>query len=92
MKYIEWDDEKNELLKRERGIGFEDVLTAINDNGLLVTIENPNKIRYPDQKIYIVAINNYAYMVPFVEDDKKRFLKTIIPSRKMTKKYILKEK
>lgn len=90
MKYFDWDKTKNEWLKEERGIGFEDVMDAINDRRELDRIDHPNKKRYPNQKQIIVNIDNYAYLVPFVEDEKKIFLKTIIPSRKMTKKYLIK--
>ena len=90
MKYFDWNEEKNELLKMERDVCFEDVLIAIDSGGLLDIIKHPKKERYQKQKIFIVNINNYAYLVPFVEDNKKIFLKTIIPSRKATKKYIVK--
>jgi len=90
MKYYEWNDEKNGKLKMERDIGFEECLIAINEGEILDIIENKNK--YPNQKIFILQINSYAYLIPFVEDDEKIFLKTIIPSRKATKKYILKAK
>ena len=86
MKYFDWDEEKNRKLKEERGIGFEDVLIAIDEGRLLVTLDHPKK---PNQKIYIVNVENYAYMVPFVEDEEKYFLKTVYPSRKMTKKYLI---
>jgi len=90
MKYFDWNEEKNKLLKIERDICFEDVLIAFDSGGLLDIVENKKKKKYPKQKIFIVNINNYAYLVPFVEDNKKIFLKTIIPSRKATKKYIIK--
>ena len=89
MKYFDWDREKNEKLKEERGISFEEVVIALNEGRLLKTLGHPNRKKYTNQKMYIVNINNYAYMVPFVEDEEKRFLKTIIPSRKATKKYII---
>lgn len=91
MKYFDWDEEKNAKLKREREISFEEVVDAIEDNRVLDRIGHPNQNRYPDQKIMIVRINDYAYLVPFVEDEEKIFFKTIIPSRKMTKKYLIKE-
>ena len=91
MKFFDWNKEKNELLKIERGISFEAVLLAIESKQILDIIEHPNKKCYPNQKIFIVNINNYAYLVPFVEDKGKIFLKTIIPSRKATKKYIIKK-
>ena len=90
MKYFDWNEDKNRLLKIEREISFEEVLIAIESGNLLDTIEHPKRGKYPNQKIFVVNINNYAYLVPFVEDEKKIFLKTIIPSRKATKKYIIK--
>jgi uncharacterized DUF497 family protein len=91
VKYFDWDKAKNQDLKAERDIGFEDIVNAIDNGQLLKTLDHPNQSRYPGQKIYIVNINDYAYVVPFVEDEKKRFLKTIFPSRKMTEKYLIKE-
>ena len=90
MKYFDWNEEKNKLLKVERDVCFEDVLVAFDSGGLLNIVGNPKKKKYPKQKMFIVNINNYAYLVPFIEDNKKIFLKTIIPSRKATKKYIIK--
>ena len=89
MKYIDWDEKKNEQLKQEREISFEDILNAIEEGNLLDILEHSNKNRYPNQKIFIVTINDCAYLVPFVEDEEKIFLKTIIPSRKATKQYII---
>jgi hypothetical protein len=83
MKYFEWNIEKNEELKVVRDVMFEDVLLSIMHGALLDTVEHPNKKKYPNQKIFIVNVNDYAYLVPFVEEEK-----TIIPSRKMTKKYL----
>ena len=89
MKYFEWNEEKNIWLKAERDLGFEDVIVAIQQDKLLETTENLNKDKYQNQQMYIVEINSYAYLVPFVEDEEKIFLKTIIPSRKATKKYLI---
>jgi len=91
MKYFDWDSQKNAKLKIERDVCFEDVLIAIENGNVLDIVEHPNKKRYPNQKIFIVNINNYAYLVPFAEDEEKVFLKTIIPSRKATKKYIIRK-
>jgi uncharacterized DUF497 family protein len=88
MKPYDWSDEKNEWLRQERGILFEDVVFHLSRGGLLDTIEHPNQSQYPDQRIFIVNIEGYACLVPFVEDDEVLFLKTIIPSRKMTKLYL----
>ncbi len=87
MKYFDWNLGKNEKLIKERDIGFEEILIAITENHLLDIVKHSGK-KYPNQKIFIVQVNNYVYLVPFVEDDEKVFLKTIIPSRKATKKYI----
>ncbi len=54
-------------------------------------VANPGE-KYKNQKIFIVSINDYAYLVPFVEGEKEIFLKTIIPSRKATKTYLRKGK
>lgn len=89
VKYFDWSREKNEILKAERDISFDEVTIAIESGGLLDIIENLNKKRYPNQKIFVVNIGGYVYLIPFVEDDKKYFLKTIFPSRKMTKKYLI---
>lgn len=92
MKYFDWDARKNEQLKSEREISFEDVLVAIEEGRLLDVVVHTNARRYPNQKIFVVAVSEYAYLVPFVEDEEKIFLKTIIPSRKATRKYIIDKK
>lgn len=88
MTEIVYDKVKNEKLKIQRGINFEDIKEAIGHGGLINIINNPNKIRYPNQKIYIVKIDNYIYGVPFIENKNKIFLKTVYPSRKFTKLYL----
>ena len=88
MKCFDWNDEKNKKLKEERGVSFEDVILAIEQGRVFATFEHPNKKKYAAQQIYIVEIADYAFMVPFLEDENGIFLKTIIPSRKMTKLYI----
>ncbi len=88
MKNISWNKEKNIKLKQERGIGFEDVLLQINNGEVLDIIDNPNKQKYPNQRIFILEINEYICYVPFVENENEVFLKTIIPSRKFKKEYL----
>jgi uncharacterized DUF497 family protein len=88
MKTFKWNKDKNETLKQKRGVCFEDVFISIKEGGLLDTVKHPNSKTYPNQFIYIVRIQGYAYMVPFVVEADYIFLKTIIPSRKHTKKYI----
>ena len=87
MKLISWSPEKNRLLKRDRGVSFEDVVFHMMAGDILETIEHPNQERYPGQQIHVVAIEDYVYLVPFVELEEEVFLKTIIPSRKATKTY-----
>lgn len=89
MKYFDWNVEKNEQLQLERNVSFEDILVAINENKLLDILQHPNTKQYPNQKIFVIDINHYAYLVPFVETDTTIFLKTIIPSRKATKDYLI---
>ena len=85
----EFSADKNQLLIKERGIGFENVVAALDSGKLLDAINHHNATKYPNQKIYIVEIDGYAYLVPFVRKDKQTvFLKTIFPSRKLTKKHL----
>jgi hypothetical protein len=88
MKYFSWSEEKNELLKVERQISFEDVVFYIEMGYLLDVLEHPNQKKYKGQKIFVVQIADYVYLVPFIEDDHEIFLKTIIPSRKATRAYL----
>ena len=88
MKQMLWDAEKNAALFRERKVCFEDVLFALERGALLDRLEHPNQSKYPGQYILVVEINEYAYLVPFVETDEYLFLKTIIPSRKATRDYL----
>lgn len=90
MKYFDWNDEKNLWLKTNRGIGFEDIVIEISNGNLLDLLVHPNKEKYPNQKILYVEKDDYVYAVPYVEDQEKVFLKTIIPDRKATKKYLRK--
>jgi uncharacterized DUF497 family protein len=88
VKYFDWSSEKNEELIKEREVSFEEVVFSIMHDGLLDVIDHPNKSKYPNQNIFIVNIDKYVFLVPFVEDDEVIFLKTIVSSRKMTKKYL----
>jgi hypothetical protein len=86
LKSYDWSEEKDIWLKRNRGIGFKEILFYLSEPGhLLDDAANPN---HPTQRIYVLDINSYIYLVPYVEDAKKIFLKTIYPSRKMTKHYL----
>ncbi len=88
VKYFAWDDQKNSRLNVERGIGFEEIVFHIERGDLLDVLEHPNHMKYAGQKIFVVQCDDYVYLVPFVEDDREIFLKTIIPSRKATRQYL----
>ena len=87
MKTYAWSTERNALLQKERGVTFEEVVLNIQLGNEVDVFEHPNQERYPGQKISVVLIEGYAYLVPFVETEGEIFLKTIIPSRKATKHY-----
>ena len=91
MKYFTWDEGKNEKLKTERGVSFEEIVFHIERGDVLDILEHPNRERYEGQRIVVVQREGYAYLVPFVEEDELVVLKTIIPSRKATRKYLGKE-
>ena len=88
MDGFDWDDEKNKLLERTRGLGFEEVIFHMQNGDILDIIGHPNASRYPNQRIIVLNMGGYAYLVPFVEQEGTWFLKTIIPSRKATKEYL----
>ena len=88
MKPFRWSSEKNEILKAERGVSFENMVVAVESGGLLDILPHPNPAKYPGQRILVVACDNYTYLVPFVEDEDAYFLKTVIPSRKATREYL----
>lgn len=88
MKYFAWNAEKNEQLKAERGISFEEVVFHIENGDLLDEVHHPTFDRYRHQRMFVVRIGDYAFLVPFVQAGDEIFLKTIIPNRKATKMYI----
>ncbi len=87
MKTYRWNEEKNEQLKQSRGVSFEDVVLALESGGLLDVLVHPNSRRYPNQKVLVVVVMEYVYLVPHVEKPDHIFLKTVIPSRKATRDY-----
>ena len=88
MKYFTWNKIKNEQLKKKRKISFEIIMHQVDNKKILAVEDHPNQEKYPNQRMLIVEFKNYAFMVPFVENDDEIFLKTIIPSRKATNKYL----
>ncbi len=88
MKPFRWSPEKNEAVKAERGISFENIVVSIEAGGVLDILAHPNQAKYPRQRVLVVACDSYAYLVPFGEEDDYFFLKTVIPSRKATRDYL----
>ena len=88
MKTYKWNEQKNQQLKVQREISFEEVILHMAAGDLLDVVEHPNSERYEGQQIFIVRIREYAWLIPFIETEDEIFLKTIIPNRKATKKYL----
>jgi hypothetical protein len=88
VKPVRWNAEKSLLLKAERGVSFEEVLSSISQGGLVAVLDHPNRAKYGHQKILVVRIQDYAYLVPYVESEDEIFLKSIIPSRKATRDFL----
>lgn len=88
MKHFAWNIDKNERLITERGISFEEAVFHIENGDVLDIIDHPRPEKYQHQRIFVINIEGYAYLVPFVESENEVFLKTIIPSRKFTREYL----
>ena len=88
MKPFRWDPDKNERLKTGRGLSFEEIVLAIEEDGLKDVLVHPNQRRYPGQVVLVVAYRGYVFLVPSVEESTHYFLKTVIPSRKATRDYL----
>ena len=87
-KPVRWNPEKNIELMLERGVSFEEILSSIEQGGLLTVLDHPNQQKYPNQKIWVVRLRGYAHLVPLVDSGDDIFLKTIMPSRKATKLFL----
>ena len=87
-KPIRWSPDKNIELMLQRGVSFEEILSSIEQGGLLTVLAHPNQRKYPNQKIWVVKLRDYAHLVPLVDSEDEIFLKTIMPSRKATKLYL----
>jgi hypothetical protein len=88
MKSINWNTEKSVALKMSRGICFEDIVFFIERGEILNDYLHPNQKSYPEQRIMVISVADYVYLVPYVENEEELFLKTIIPSRKATQQYL----
>ncbi len=88
MKPINWNSTKNQQLVAQRGISFEDIVFFMQQGQLLDDTQHPNSDKYPEQRIFVINVDNYIHLVPYVENQQEIFLKTVIPSRKATKQYL----
>lgn len=88
MKVFNWNADNNRLLMERRGVSFEQVLFAIQNGDLVDDGPHPNREKHPSQRLFIVNMDDYAWLVPYVENDDEIFLKTVIPSRKATRRYL----
>ena len=88
MKPFRWGQEKNEQLMLGRGIVFEQMVVAVEAGGLLDVVAHPNPGKYPNPNVLVVACDGYAYLVPFIEQEDRFFLKTVILSRKAARDYL----
>jgi len=86
MRY-DWNPDKNEKLKTERNISFEEIVFHLSQGDIWKISDHPNQKDYPEQRIYFVIVEGYIHMVPHVVEEETVFLKTIIPSRKATRDY-----
>ncbi len=80
MKWFSWNNEKNETLKKERGVSFEEVVFHIERGDLIDVLEHPNQEKYPGQRVFVVNVDDYVYLVPFVESEAEVFLKQSFPA------------
>ena len=80
-----WNEEKNKMLKMTRGISFNEIVDIINQGGLVSDIDHPDQKKYPNQRVMYVDVAGYINVVPYVQNGNSLFLKTIYPSRKLTK-------
>lgn len=88
MMKFDWNPVKNEWLKKERGISFEQIIFHLQQGDIWKIADHPDQVKYPGQQIYFVLVNDYVFLVPFLKTEDEIFLKTIIPSRKATKEYL----
>jgi hypothetical protein len=88
QKKINWNEDKNHILKQTRNISFEFVAEKLIEGDILDDIFHPNKSKYLNQRIFVIEIDEYVYLVPYIENENEIFLKTIYPSRKFTKIYL----
>ena len=87
MKRFNWNPDKNQQLIRDRGVSFEDVIYYLLQGDILDDMKHPNSEKYPNQRVFVLSIDDYIHLVPYVEDSEEIFLKTIIPSRKANREY-----
>ncbi len=88
IKFFVWNAEKDEWLRQERNVSFREIIAQLAKGGLLDVVPHPRQEKYRGQRMFIVKMRDYVWLIPFVETDTEVFLKTVIPSRKATAKYL----
>lgn len=88
MFTFEYDPEKDQKLRQERNISFDEIIMLIHEGKLIDILDHPNQSQYAKQKIYVLDVDGYVWLIPYVQNDNRIFLKTAFPSRKHTKQYI----
>ena len=88
MKPINWNPDKNRKLIKERNVSFENVVFSLKSGGFLDDISHPNSEKPSHQRVFVISIDGYVYLEPYVENEEEIFLKTIVPSRKASKQYL----
>jgi hypothetical protein len=87
-KPIFWDHAKSKQLRHQYGIGFEEVIIALEQEKLLDDRKHPNTQQYGHQRQLVLQIDDYVYVVPYINDTNHYFLKTLFPSRRATQEYL----
>lgn len=85
---FDWNEDKNQALKEKRGMSFERILIVLAEGTILAVLEHPNPGKHQGQWLYILEIDNYAWVVPYRNEGGKRVLITAFPSRKYTHLYL----
>jgi len=89
---FDWNPEKNEWLKKNRKISFEEIALLLAEGKLWKVADHPNQKKYQNQKVFLLPIDNYIYFIPYVLEKEVIFLKTALPHRKATKDYLQEKK
>lgn len=88
MPEYDWNPAKDEWLRQNRSLSFDDVVHHLEHGGFLAEKLHPNQLRHPGQRLYVIRIGDYTYEVPFYRTGVVDFLLTVYPSRKATRDHL----